>query len=317
MMPVELAQGIEALLYGKKQAPMKEIAEKLTQRYRTESGKGARLVQSAEEAVVYSVVRMPATFGAVSAALSYACELLPPRFSVQSVADCGAGTGAAAWAIREAFGPEKITLLEREAAMRSVGQSLMSEDMRSVCEWKPFDVVTDRIEQKYDLVSAAYLLNELAESARGKVLEKLWNATEKILLIVEPGTPVCAAQMQGYRSFLSERGATIVAPCPQSINCPMGEGDWCHFTCRIQRTKMHRLLKGEAPFEDEKYSYIVAVKGDIPVQTVQNRVLRHPYTEKGKVTLTFCNGTAVTEKTFRKGDSEYKTAQKVNCGDAF
>ena len=73
-MPIELKNATEKLVVGYKQAQLKQIAQDLSERYRTESGQGKVLLSKDVEAAVYSLVRMPATFGAVSDALSYTLE---------------------------------------------------------------------------------------------------------------------------------------------------------------------------------------------------------------------------------------------------
>jgi len=70
-----------------------------------------------------------------------------------------------------------------------------------------------------------------------------------MLLIVEPGTPAGYKNITEARRVLVESGAHIAAPCTHENTCPMEGNDWCHFTCRISRSRLHRLMKGgEAPF---------------------------------------------------------------------
>ena len=84
-------------------------------------------------------------------------------------------------------------------------------------------------------------------------------------MIVEPGTTA------GYRRVLAARDAVIaaggstLAPCPHDASCPLPDGDWCHFSTRLPRSRTHRLAKGaERGFEDEKFAYVVLCRAPHP-----------------------------------------------------
>ncbi len=78
---------------------------------------------------------------------------------------------------------------------------------------------------------------------------------------------------------------------------------------------MHKLLKeGEAPYEDEKFSYIAVSK----MKTAKkDRILRHPKIENGRITLKLCTTEGdIEEKTITKKEKEkFKIAKKLNNGD--
>ena len=97
-----------------------------------------------------------------------------------------------------------------------------------------------------DLVSLAYVLNELAPAARESVLQRLWDATADTLVIIEPGTPAGWERILAARRQLIEAGAHVLAPCPHAFACPLQAPDWCHFAERVSRSRLHRLAKGEA-----------------------------------------------------------------------
>ena len=48
----------------------------------------------------------------------------------------------------------------------------------------------EKLKEEADLVIVSYVLNEMKKEERIKVLEKIWNATKDVLIIIEPGTPV-------------------------------------------------------------------------------------------------------------------------------
>ena len=64
--------------------------------------------------------------------------------------------------------------------------------------------------------------------------------------------------MLAERDILLREGAFLLAPCPHSGPCPLQSPDRCHFSCRVSRSRLHRMLKGgEAPYEDEKFTYLI------------------------------------------------------------
>jgi len=76
LLPYELQAAIEADLMRANHSAVANAAASLQQRYLCESGQGERLVTRNEEALAYALTRMPATYGAVYAALSYALEVV-------------------------------------------------------------------------------------------------------------------------------------------------------------------------------------------------------------------------------------------------
>ncbi len=299
--------------------PVKKLisaSNAISERYRNQSGTGKNLIENETEAAAYAVVRMPATMGAVKAAMNYACDRYNGEIS--TMLDIGSGTGACCWAAEEVFADiESITCLEREKNMISFGKKLMKEaDFPIDCEWICRDITSD-IPEKADLVTASYVMNELTSEKRIRLTEKLWSSTEKMLIIIEPGTPVGFSNIKSIKKQLVKLGANIIAPCPHNNACPLPEDDWCHFTARIQRSKLHKMMKGgDAPYEDEKFSYIAAVREEC--SPCSARVIRHPKIESGKITLKLCSESGIREKIVTKKDGAlFKKARKSDSGNEF
>jgi ribosomal protein RSM22 (predicted rRNA methylase) len=310
-LPMALKSAVEQRIAGADVRRMAKAAEDISERYRA-SGRGEPLISRADEALAYSAVRMPATFGAARTAHSHALKACPVE--LYTLIDAGAGTGTAAWAAAELLDLREITCLEREDAMLELGRTLMAEGPKA--NWIKCDLSAQPIPGTADLVVAPYALNELGEDARLFALEKLWNAAEKMLLVVEPGTPAHYRQLMKARDFLLERGAHIAAPCPHEGTCPMAEGDWCHFACRIARGRLHKRLKdADVPYEDEKFSYMAFVR-EGPANP-RARVVGHPIIEKGRITVDVCRATGFERRAYFKRDGEaYKIARKLRWGDA-
>lgn len=316
-LPLTLRNAIEekAQQYSLKQLNI--TAQTISERYRTASGQGKCLVATEMEVLTYALMRMPATFAACSTAMESVRTLIP-KMRIESVLDVGAGTGAGTWAAAEVFEPSSIVCLEKENGMRQVGQSLMQLSSDSVVrssQWHAFDLTADELSTQSDLVITSYVLNELDSENRLAAIRKLWNAANKLLIIVEIGTPVGFRQLQRAREELMRLGAHPLAPCPHENRCPLPEDDWCHFTCRVARSRIHKAVKGgEVPYEDEKFCYLAVSRE--PFMRAQNRVLRHPIIEPGKISVRLCEADDIRTVSYRKKDGElFKKAKKIRCGD--
>lgn len=316
-LPATLKAEIENKCSAYPQPALVCAAQTISERYRSESGRGKRLLTRDIEAMSYAAVRMPATYSAVSAALAYtlACFDEPAA----SVLDVGAGTGAASWAVSELIGsPLSFTCLEREPAMIALGSGLMAADDRlRQAAWIRHDLAQSPVTQHADIVIASYALNELDEGGRSEVLRNLWECAQKLLVIVEPGTPVGFAQLRHARKILTDLGGHVIAPCPHSRECPLAADDWCQFTSRVSRSRLHKLMKGgDAPYEDEKFSFLAMAKN--PGRPVPSRILRHPRKESGRITLKLCAEGGIAEKTVTKKHGDlFKKARKAGSGDPF
>lgn len=313
------AAALEALLAGENggsAAQLARDAQAISENYRLRTGQGDRLLTTRGEAAAYAAARMPATFAAAREALARALEA--SGLEIRTVLDCGAGTGAVSWAAAELVDPARITCLEREEAMRSVGSALMRAGGGALMQavWADCDLTREEPLPRADLVAEGYMLGELREDLRLPVAGRLWEAAEKMLLLIEPGTPQGFANLAAVRDHLAGLGAQVAAPCPAgALRCPMADGDWCHFAVRVQRTRLHKALKGgDAPYEDEKFCYL-ALTREAPKAPCAARVLRHPAIAPGRITLTLCEGGEKRLRTVTKKDPLWKRARKIGAGD--
>lgn len=310
--PNELRCEIESLLESENKKQLAAAAQGVSLRYRSESGTGKSLVSGRREVLAYAAVRMPATFGAVSRAL----QLTLARFggSINSILDIGAGTGAASFAAYLQTDCADITCVEREPMMSDIGIRLSAAMGLSV-NWQRRDITQGELGSA-DLVLSSYCMNELSDTARVKAVKDLWAAAGKLLLIVDTGTPTGYSQLKQSREILLAEGAHILAPCPHEGECPLDGDDWCHFTARVARSRLHKQLKGgDAPYEDEKFCFIAASREDYG--RCAARVLRHPRIDSGRISLRLCAECGLSEVTVTKKDSRFKAARKSDSGDEF
>jgi ribosomal protein RSM22 (predicted rRNA methylase) len=317
---IRLMELHEALAYELEGADLRRLAEarrELTDLYRD---RPPRLSPAHRQA--YLATRMPATFAAIRAVLSAISQRIP-TIAIQSLLDLGAGPGTAAWAACDLFPSlEKLHLMEREEGFIEMGQRLAQHSSSSAlrsAEWQRGDLLRAELPTDFQMVLLSYSIGELPAHEILPFAEKCWRAAQEVLVIIEPGTPAGFERIRAIRAHLIALGAYPVAPCPHSVACPMQGGDWCHFSQRLERTRLHRLLKeGELGYEDEKFSYIALSKN--PPQTTANaRIVRHPTIRPGCVQFTLCTPLGQLEqKTLTKKSSEnYKEAKKWRWGDCF
>lgn len=345
-LPCDLQTALNIQLADINTKQLLTAAQDISLRYRQRDNmiKGRHFIQNNIEALAYAISRMPATYGAVYSALKYTLENIDIQsINISSLLDIGAGTGAVSWAANELLDVDSIVCVEYDDSMRNLGKMLMADASAPLkaTKWENLNIAVDSLSFQTDLVVASYVMNELEEGMQLQIAEKLWAAAKKILLFVETGTPDGYHVINKIRTKLLGQNARIIAPCFHENICPVSlkeskkskksqelneskESDWCHFACRIQRSRLHKMVKGgDAPYEDEKYSYIAFAKENVSVlfesfESFKNqaRILRHPQIGKGNVKLELCAKDGLKQRTYSKRDGDiYKSAKKAKCGD--
>jgi ribosomal protein RSM22 (predicted rRNA methylase) len=313
-LPQALRQAVERVLESTSLSDLSKAAERLSNRYRSEINDGNFHLSGELAAKAYLAARLPATYAAVSACLA-AVSKVKPEFSPKSLLDVGSGPGTVLWAASEIFPLEKAILLEASPTIRNWGEKLGSPIAET--QWQTTDISTTFEAMPSDLVTAAYVLNELNDEARANLTIHLWSLTKDVLLIVEPGTPAGWQRILKARDQLIKAGAHVLAPCPHHGKCPLVEPEWCHFSQRVARSRLHRQAKGaEVGWEDEKYSYVAVSR--TPGVGIQARVLGTPRTRSGLVTLELCKADGnATKQTISKREGDiFKKARRVDWGDS-
>lgn len=317
-LPPALRAALGTVLEGRGQEALRTASGRLTERYRAEVRDGTIHLNSEAAAEAYVAARMPATFAALRASLAQVAEALPD-FAPQSLLDAGAGPATALWAAREVW-PDLAgaELWEGSAAIRSVGERLLQEAGAAPARWVNGDLgaASFRPEAPADLVTLSYVLDELHPERRAPLLHRLWENTRGVLLLVEPGTPAGFRRILEARTVLLSAGATIAAPCPHALACPLKAPDWCHFAARVERSRIHRATKGaEVPWEDEKFIHLAATR--LAPQLPQVRVLAPPRGGSGKVLLKLCesDGEARERLVTKRNGVAFREARRADWGD--
>ena len=318
-LPFALRAAVDRALDGAPLADLSAAAKLLSDRYRGEVRDGRAHLSEDLAARAYLAVRLPATFAAVRAALD-AAAAAQPDFAPRTQLDVGAGPGTAVWAAAEVWpGLEAATLVESSPAIRRWGERLADPGPVPRMDWHAGDAAGGLdAASPADLVTAAYMINEVAEPARDALVDRLWALAAGMLVIVEPGTSAGWRRILAARARLIEAGGHILGPCPHALACPLAPPEWCHFSTRVPRSRLHRQVKGgEVGWEDEKSIWLAVSRQAPHVPDLIGRVLAPPRTGKGHLTVKLCrtDGTAGERTISRRDGDLWRTARKLDWGD--
>jgi len=310
--PPALTLALEGLLEGVPRKELAAAAQDISAGYR--QGQTSKPITTPLQAGAYAVARMPATFAACAAVFARLAEVIPD-FAPSSLLDVGAGTGAASWAAVTQW-PDiaDVTMLDRNPALRALARQLADQGPLMKAEILGGDLSAEK--PKADLVVASYVLAELPQDQAASVARDLWQCADGALALIEPGTPDGFARIRAARAALIEAGAHVGAPCTHDHNCPMADGDWCHFSQRLARSRDHMLLKdATVPFEDERYAYVVVTREKLAKGA---RILAPPLEAKPGLTFKLCDETGLHARFVAARDKdEYRRVRKRGWGDLF
>ncbi|MFF8376322.1 small ribosomal subunit Rsm22 family protein [Streptomyces sp. NPDC015661] len=311
-----LRAALAALLDGLPPQRAAQAVERLIASYRGTTPTDAPVLRDRSDVAAYAAYRMPATFEAVRGALD-ALRAAAPDWEPRTHTDVGGGTGAASWAVAEAWEEERprTTILDWAEPALVLGRELAAGVLDA--EWRRERIGAALRLDDSDLVTVSYVLKELTEADRTALVTEAARAAQAVV-IVEPGTPDGYERIIAARTLLIDAGFTVAAPCPHSGACPIVPGtDWCHFSARVSRSSLHRKVKGGSlPYEDEKYAYVAAVR--FPVTPAPSRITRRPQIRKGQVLLELCGPEGLGRDTVTKRHGPlYKQARDAEWGDSW
>ncbi|MGW7370019.1 small ribosomal subunit Rsm22 family protein [Streptomyces sp. NPDC054841] len=319
-MNATLPDALAGLLDGLPQSRVTQAVDRLIASYRGDTPTDAPVLRDRADVAAYAAYRMPATFEAVRSALT-ALRRAAPDWVPATHTDIGGGTGAASWAVADAWpeGSHRTTVLDWAEPALALGRELAavadSPALRGA-EWRRARIGEAMRLEPTDLITVSYVLKELDAADRTAVVTQAAAAGQAVL-IVEPGTPDGYERIIAARDQLIAAGLRVAAPCPHSADCPIVPGtDWCHFAARVSRSSLHRQVKGGSlAYEDEKFSYVAATR--FPATPAASRVTRKPQLRKGQVLLELCDEDETLHRatvTKRHGPL-YRAARDTAWGD--
>ena len=323
-LPPDLRAAIDAAVAGVPLRALREAAARLTGAYREPARETPAYLQrmSDIDRLAYVTTRMPSTYASIRAVLQE-LRKRSPALEVASLLDVGSGPATGLWAAASVFTQlVRATLVEPAPGMRELGGRLLAGASirgRVDVTWEPTTAKRLVATSPFDVVLAAYVTSELTPPTLEPLVDTMWDACRRAVVLVEPGSPAGFDRVIAARARLTARGATIVAPCPHARVCPLlAEAvDWCHFAARLNRTSLQRRLKGGTlAYEDEPYSYVIATR-ELGAPAA-GRVIRRPRTRSGQVLVRVCTGDGVRDETITRRQAEiYRRARRLRWGDSW
>ncbi len=309
-LPQALRTAAEAMAFGRGGA-LRQGAAALSSAYRAGEKSSGNM-----DFAAYLTARMPATYAAIVRVL-HELKRRAPDFAPESLADVGAGPGTASWAAAALWnGLSQFTFVDNNRAFLDLATGL-ARHHPALASATAVLASMDTVAVKADLVIVSYALAEVAEQQAGAIARHLWTNAAVALVIIEPGTPGGFARIRRARDALIAAGANIAAPCPHAGACPMSGSDWCHFSVRLPRSRLHMQAKGATvPFEDERFSYVIATR--FPVARYDARIIAPVEVNKAAARLKLCTASGVaTPEIARRDAAAYKRARKCDWGDVY
>ncbi|MFM9973668.1 MAG: small ribosomal subunit Rsm22 family protein [Beijerinckiaceae bacterium] len=320
-LPPALQQALSALSSGKGRSTLAQRSSSITAGYQKRQNSRHILVNG-DDALAYALARMPATYAATRRALLRLAEAAP-MLAPASLLDIGCGPGTASFAASDVFADlQAFCLLDRNGPFLDLARTLAPELAAGAPADASIDVAAHELSDlqplpKADLVIAGYVLAELDEGLRQALVPRLWEATAKALVLVEPGTPDGFLRLREARYALIAAGAHVAAPCTHASACPMSGENWCRFFERVQRSRDHRMLKGGTlSFEDEPYAYL-AVMREAPAGRPASRIVGRPVVSKVQAQIPVCGAHGLfTLSVPSRQKTLFKDFKRLEWGDA-
>ena len=310
ILPQWLQEKVNSLYLSLNKQTLVETREKLTHKYKQETGQNKSLIESKTDSMLYAISRMPATYSVIYTLV----ETLVRQNAisgVESVLDVGSGTGAGYFALKELDESLSINLVERDRNMIEVFNALTDGEVAV----ERADASSFVFKEKADLVLTSYVLSEMTEDVRNKTFENLANSSNKYVLVIDTGTPSTYQEMMKLKAYANKKGWKVVAPCMME-KCPL-QNDYCQFFARVERSSLHKLAKGGTlSYEDEKYFYLLFSKEEMSFDG--DRVIRRPVIKENNISLVLCGQEGVENKIFtKKNKDEFKRAKKIKINEIF
>ncbi len=252
-----------------------------------------------DQVLAYAIGRMPATYSVIN----YVIQKFLNKYKLFSnVLDIGSGCGSLAIALLDKN--VIYTALEKSTSMINMFKILLGEDIKVFQQ----DIYSYNIKNQYEAIFASYCVNEMKD--KEFVLKKIFDLSSRYVFIIEPGTPIGYSNIISAKKVAKEKGFHSILPCSMDI-CHLKNKDWCHFSIRVQRNKIHTNIKrGSLPYEDEKFSYVIFSKNRLD-DILHNTIIKRPIRKSGHSIFDVCTQNGIKRLIL----SNKSIKQKLYWGD--
>ncbi len=301
-------------------APLAASYDELKNTYRVLKNQSTNIKLNDNQRNIYGVARFPQTLAALTKVfeeLHTRCDIKP-----KNVLDLGSGPGTGLFALAQSFPLEfSYTGVEKQPQFIAMSKDAIEHCLPGFLPTFHCGEILDQdLTTKYDLTLLSYVLSETPRANLEKTIDWALARTDGAMVIVDAGTKTSFEQLNHAREILINRGAKIVAPCPHMRACPLSaSGDFCHFPAHVMRTEQLKKAKsGSASFEDEKFSYLIAVTNDALIKNPAfNRIVKKPMKRQGHVILDMCQKDgSLARQVIGKRAENYREAKRLLWGDA-
>ena len=318
-LPGALSAALARALEGVSRTELARHTQATSLAYRA-GGTSAPVIRDAVSALAYAVARMPATYAACGRVMDELVRVAP-GFAPASLLDAGSGPGTASWAAVDAYRSlAQVTWLDANVPLLELASRLAAGGPQALATAKVLrgDLVSKDL-PRADLVVASYALAEVAPPVQADLVRRLWDASAGVLALIEPGTTAGYARLMLARSALIAEGGVLLAPCPHAEACPLAAPDWCHFSVRLPRSRDHRIAKAaDAPFEDEKFAYLLVARPHVTAHAAEARILARPRMGKAGIELKLCGTTGLEHRLVgRREKPGFAKVRRLDWGDVY
>ncbi|OQS06464.1 hypothetical protein THRCLA_01485, partial [Thraustotheca clavata] len=271
------------------------------------------------------------------------------EYKPKSMLDYGSGPGTAAWVANQFYQDSlnEYRIIEPSQSMVDAAQVIL-EGFKGLSFRKNLAEMKRDIEKgkTYDLITLSFVLSDITNDLeRIAIVSTLWSllAENGRLIIVDRGNSWGSLQVRSARQFILDslttnqdqviasddaiphiQGGKILGPCPHHKECPMKEGEWCHFVQRTPQVSQPRLPTPQrwTGHHSMKFSYVTFEKkashSSLTTTSSHARLTRGPLMSTRQVTLDLCHPNGNTERrAVTKGRSireAYRAARKAHWG---
>ena len=322
-LPPEINNAIEQLLVAQQSTIWITKAEELHHRYSTrEKGKNQTYINDETDALAYLALRAPATYAQIFGALSQLEDAIP-NWQPKSFLDIGSGPGSGIWAAKTIYPTiSQAVCIDQERIFLSLGEKILSGSSLQInTQWQQTNLTQPlNVNESYDLVIIANVLNELTPPQSEKLIGQAFNSCSGVLLIVESGTPFGSNIVSSTAKKLAKAG-NLLAPYVHKSFVPNTDY-YLHFPQRFIRPEFERRVRQymresklmASDWEEAKYSYTAIGKIELEKQ-IWGRTVGPIKIQKGFLEIPILTEESIeTLKIMKRDKEKYNLTKKLHWG---